>query len=347
MRVGIVNDLPIAIEAIRRAVLSRPEHSIAWVATDGAQAVARSKTDLPDAVLMDMVMPGMDGVEATRRIMRDTPCPILVVTATVEGNSGRVYEALGHGALDAVHTPEFGPRGELEGSQTLLRKLDHIALLARRERALIAEACAESPAPAADGRGIIALGASTGGPQALLTVLRALARPIAAPIVVVQHLGGEFVPGLATWLGQSAGLPVCLVAGREPLRNGTVHLAARESHLVCESASAVTLADEPADALHRPSVDVLFASLAATGSGGVAALLTGMGRDGANGLLALRRAGWWTIAQDRASSVVWGMPGEAVRIGAAVETLGVGEIGVAIGRALARRAAGTVRGGVR
>jgi two-component system response regulator WspF len=347
MRIGIVNDMPIAVEAIRRAVLARPEHSVAWVATDGGQAISRCRDDLPDVVLMDMVMPGMDGVEATRRIMRDTPCPIVVVTATVEGNSQRVYEALGHGALDAVRTPEFGLRGEIEGWQPLLRKLAHVAMLAHREPAETVDEPSPPPAPILRRPGIVAIGASTGGPQALLQVLRGFPRPCPWPIVVVQHLGAEFVPGLAAWLEQSTGISVRLVAGLEPLRDGTLYLAQREAHLVCETPTTVTVSDEPTDSLHRPSVDVLFGSLRVHDAAGVAVLLTGMGRDGADGLLGLRRAGWWTIAQDRATSVVWGMPGEAVRIGAAIETLGLDAIGPAVTAAMSRAPAGVAQRGVR
>lgn len=347
MRVAIVNDLPIAVEAIRRAVIAAPGHTIAWIATDGAQAVVRAKEDPPDVILMDMVMPGMDGVEATRRIMADAPCPIVVVTATVEGNASRVYDALGHGALDAVRTPAFGPKGDVEGAQPLLRKLAHVALLTRRESRTAGAQEQPTLAPRDAGGQVAAIGASTGGPQAALTVLRSLGRPYPAPILLVQHLGAEFVPGLAQWLADSASLPVRLVSEPEPLRPGTVYLAGREAHLVCTTPGVVGLSDEPADALHRPSVDVLFDSLLARGMRGVAALLTGMGRDGAEGLLRLRRAGWWTIAQDRPTSVVWGMPGEAVRIGAAVETIGIGMIGHAMTVAMARGPVSAGTGGAR
>ena len=336
LRVGIVNDMPIALEAIRRVVCSRQEYRVAWTATDGAQAIARCRDDRPDVILMDMIMPGMDGVEATRRIMAESACPILVVTASVEGNAGRVYEALGAGALDAVPTPVIGLRGEIGGGASLLRKLAQVALRCADERR--ESGCASAavvPARPCEGS-VIAIGASTGGPKAIATLLSGLPRPVTVPILVVQHLGSEYVTGLATWLSEASGLPATLVTGHSVLRSGTVFLAADERHLVCDTGQSVTVVEEPATALHRPSVDVLFASLRSVGLSGVAALLTGMGRDGAEGLLALRRAGWWTIAQDRESSVVWGMPGEASRLGAACELLGIGDIPRAIGRALAR-----------
>jgi two-component system, chemotaxis family, response regulator WspF len=344
MRVAIVNDLPLAIEAIRRTLQSSREHDVAWVAHDGAEAIARACADRPDAILMDMLMPGVDGVEATRRIMRDAPCPILVVTATVEGNAARVYEALGCGAIDAVHTPTLGADGRSVDGRELLRKLSQVEVLLHRERGGRTERSATPTAAPRGERRIIAIGASTGGPQALLTLLRGLAKPVPVPILIVQHLGAEFVPGLAAWLTESAGVPVRLVRGPEPMLAGHAYVAAEETHLVALDAATIGTRPEPAHAAHRPSVDELFGSLAALaagGVGGVGVLLTGMGRDGAEGLLRLRRAGWWTIAQDRGSSVVWGMPGEAVRCGAAIETLPLAEIGRSVSVALAGSGRGT------
>ena len=129
MRVAIVNDLRMALETLRRVVESAPDLEVAWTAMDGAEAVAKTAADPPDLVLMDLVMPEMDGVEATRRIMSESPCPILVVTATVEGNARKVVAALGHGAVDAVQTPTMGLKGDLDGAAPLLRE----ALQARRE----------------------------------------------------------------------------------------------------------------------------------------------------------------------------------------------------------------------
>ena len=123
MRVGIVNDLAVACEALRRVVARDPAMSVAWTARDGAEAVERARRDRPDLVLMDLIMPRMDGVEATRLIMRESPCPILVVTATVTGNAALVYEALGAGALDAVNTPTFGPGAAVAGGEELLERM--------------------------------------------------------------------------------------------------------------------------------------------------------------------------------------------------------------------------------
>ena len=129
MRVAIVNDLALACEAVRRAVVSVPGLEVAWIARDGVEAVALAERDRPDLILMDLIMPRMDGVEATRRIIAAHPCPILVVTATVQGRIDMVYEAMGHGALDAVDTPCFGAGGDLRGADALVRKIGTVAKL--------------------------------------------------------------------------------------------------------------------------------------------------------------------------------------------------------------------------
>jgi two-component system response regulator WspF len=338
MRVAIVNDLRIATETLRRVVLSRPATQVAWTAVDGADALAKCKADVPDLILMDMIMPVMDGVESTRRIMKECPCPIVVVTATVEGNASKVFDALGHGALDAVNTPKLGLGGGVEGGAELLRKIDLVEMLQRPAAPGPVRSAAPFLHPASGSSTVLAIGASTGGPQALVEVLSALPKPFTQPILVVQHVGIEFVAGLAEWLSRQAGRPVKLVTDPVVPAADTVYLGGREAHLVLDASGRVAMCDEPRGHLHKPSVDTMFDSLASSGRRGVAVLLTGMGRDGAEGLLGLHKAGWWTIAQDRETSVVWGMPGEAVRIGAADEVLPLSRIAPAISSAFLHRA---------
>lgn len=342
MRIGIVNDLRLAVESLRRAVATLPGATIAWVANDGAEAVAMCAKDLPDVVLMDMIMPVMDGVEATRRIMRATPCPILVVTATVEGNAGKVFEALGAGALDAVATPGIGADGSAVNAEPLVRKIQTIGVLARAGRA----AAVPAPPPATPTKGapaiapFVAIGVSTGGPQALATALRDMPRPLACAVVIVQHIDPTFAPGLALWLSAETRQRVEVARAGEALAPNRVFLAGTSDHLVIDTAGRVAYTEAPRSQVFRPSVDVFFDSICRSKAPpGVAALLTGMGRDGAAGLARLRAAGWHTIAQDKATSVVWGMPGAAVEMNAAVETLPIQEIGGAIGSRVARLAA--------
>ena len=202
IRIGIVNDMRLAIESLKRAVATLPGATVAWVAENGVEAVAKCAQDTPDVVLMDMIMPVMDGVEATRRIMKATPCPILVVTATVEGNASKVFEALGAGALDAVATPSIGADGSSVNSGALVSKIKAIGLLSGGSRTSVQQPVAP-PSPPASAHAIppfIAVGSSTGGPQALATVLQGLPRPLPCPLVIVQHIDPTFAPGLAEWL---------------------------------------------------------------------------------------------------------------------------------------------------
>src|SRR5207342_689397 len=167
MRIGIVNDSAIAIEALRRSIAFRPGLKIAWTAINGAEAVASAKKDTPDLVLMDLIMPGIDGVEATRQIMAQSPCAILVVTASIGAQSWRVFEAMGHGALDAVDTPELGLGEDRVAAETLLRKIETIGKLIgdKGEKRPAARPRKQAGAP------LVAIGASSGGPAALAKLL--------------------------------------------------------------------------------------------------------------------------------------------------------------------------------
>jgi chemotaxis response regulator CheB len=334
MRVGIVNDVRTAVEALRRVVTSNAAHEVAWIAFDGEQAAERCREDTPDVVLMDLIMPNVDGVEATRRIMRDSPCAILVVTASVDSNAALVFDAMGHGALDAVNTPVLAGPGVVEGGRELLTKLDTIGKLLRNARpsgdTTRSVAIRSIAAPA-----LLAIGASTGGPRAVATVLRALPPHVDATTIVVQHVDAQFATGLRDWLMHESGRPVRVIEPGAQAEGAAVLLAATNEHLVLRPNGTLAYEREPADYAYRPSVDVFFNSVAAHWRGrAVGVLLTGMGRDGAAGLLAMRRAGWTTIAQDRETSVVYGMPKAAADLGAAVHVLPLEAIAPAIAGAL-------------
>lgn len=316
MRIAIVNDMALAVEALRRALAGRAEHSVAWVACDGREAVALCERDPPDVILMDLQMPVMDGVEATRRIMARTPCAILVVTGDVGARSAQVFEAMGAGALDAVDTPSLGLSTWGDEAALLLRKLDAI------EARLRARASDARPAGGATlPHRLVAIGASAGGPTALATVLGGLPADFAAAVVIVQHVDAQFAPGMAHWLGQQCRLPVRIVRDGDRPTAGVIQLAGTNDHLLLRGDRLVYDA-EPRDEPYRPSVDVFFHSICRQWSGAaIGVLLTGMGRDGAEGLQALRARGHYTIAQDQASSAVFGMPKAAIALGAACAVL--------------------------
>jgi len=324
MRVAIANDLPLAVEVLRQAVVASG-HEVAWVARDGDEAVRKAAADRPDLLLMDLVMPGTDGAAATARIMAATPCPILVVTATVSGNYGLVTAALGAGALDAVGLPTSGA----DGSRELLAK---IAQVARKLRGT-----GDTPVPGKLGpprAALVLVGASTGGPQAIGELLTQLPATFGAAVVVVQHIAEEFTRGLADWLRPKCRLPLRLARVGDLPAAGEVLIAGRDDHLFLERDGRLNYTAKPLDTPYRPNIDVLFRS-AALGRPGVAVLLTGMGRDGADGLLTLRRAGWTTFAQSEATCAVYGMPDAAAKLGAARYVLSPAEIGQQIAAARA------------
>lgn len=329
MRIAIVNDMFMALEALRRTVAKRSDLKIAWMARDGAEAVKKCAADTPDIILMDLIMPVMNGAEATKLIMRKSPCAILVVTATVEGNMQLVFEAMGHGALDAINTPVLGTDGKLKGAKELEAKIDLIGKL-------IGKGKRRSVAPVAINRAVgddhhlpllVVIGASTGGPAALLEIFKKLPADFQAAIVVVQHVDVMFSSDLAGWLNQQSSLPIKVAeAGCRP-EKGTILIAGTNDHLTMTPERTLSYCAEPKDNFYRPSVDVFFHSVAANWPvRGTGILLTGMGRDGAEGLLALRKAGWRTIAQDKKTSVVFGMPKAAIALGAASKILPIDQI---------------------
>ncbi|MGI6416798.1 MAG: chemotaxis-specific protein-glutamate methyltransferase CheB [Thermoguttaceae bacterium] len=344
MRVAIVNDLRIATEALRRVVCSHPAHCVAWTAASGEEAVRLCEKDPPDVVLKDLLMPGMNGAEATRQIMERRPCPILVVTATVAGNYALVCEAMSHGAFDAVATPVLGDKPPAEAGAALLAKLNHVDKIRSRlegQAAPTAPAAIRLSARSTDDRPwlpLVAIGASTGGPQALRAILSKWPRDFPAAAVVAQHISADFAGSLVAWLSDGCQLAVRTASSGDRPQAGVVLVAGTDDHLVMRPDKTLVYAKEPIGNPFRPSVDVLFQSLAQHWpSPSVGVLFTGIGRDGAQGLLELRRAGWHTIAQDQRTSVVYGMPQAASQLSAAVEVLPIGEIAASIGRYLTPR----------
>jgi two-component system, chemotaxis family, response regulator WspF len=335
MRIAIVNDLSIATAALRKVVQTVPDYQVVWTAKDGAEAVARCAQDAPDLILMDLIMPVMDGVEATQQIMKQSPCGILVVTSSTEKHVDRVYEAMCHGALDAVDTPVLSASDSAQSAKALLAKITTMRKLlkpsATPSKPIATSSSVERSSFGLTAPPIIAIGASTGGPKALATVLSKLPVGLNAAIAVVQHVDAQFSDGLVSWLSQQIALPVRIAKAGEPLEVGTVIVAGTNDHLYVKSDLTLGYTPDPIDYPYRPSVDVFFKSLADHWTRrGTAVLLTGMGRDGAEGMAALRKRNWHTIAQDKASCVVYGMPKAAVELNAAVEVLSADAIATAL-----------------
>jgi two-component system response regulator WspF len=322
VKIGIVNDLPVALEALRRVLELRPDHAVIWAARDGTQAVALCRRETPDLVLMDLIMPGMDGVEATRQIMAHTPCAILVVTASVGANAARVFDAMGYGAIDAVDTPVLGCGDLQESAVPFLHKIDTLAKLVGTRRFMPSADTFNDTWIITRRERLVAIGASAGGPAALTAILSRLPKDFPAAVVIVQHVDERFAQGMADWLGRDSALPVRVAKEGDRPAAGLVLLAGTNDHLRFISPERIGYTSEPREQAYRPSVDVFFASVGEHWPGeAVGVLLTGMGRDGAKGLKTLRDKGHYTIAQDQATSTVYGMPKAAAILDAAVDIL--------------------------
>jgi two-component system response regulator WspF len=325
VRIAIVNDDALAVEALRHALMQAPAYTVAWVARDGAEAVRRCAADRPDVILMDLLMPVMDGVEATRRIMASSPCAILVVTGDVTRNTSKVFAAMGAGAIDVVSTPTLASGTRETSASALLGKIRLIGQLGFSYAPVTHQPAAADGSPAA---ALIVIGASAGGPPAVARVLRDLPVTLTAAVLVVQHVDAEFVDSMAEWFDSQCELDVRVAArGVKPVA-GCVYLAAGDVHLVVNADGRLGYQAEPLDAAYRPSADVLFSSIAKNWRGvAVGVVLSGMGRDGAVGLQELRAAGARTIAQDEATSAVYGMPRAAAELKAATDVVPLSRIG--------------------
>ena len=331
MKIGIVNDLPMAMETLRRVVTKDDRHTVVWMAEDGKRAIEKCAGQVPDLILMDLIMPVMNGVESTRRIMKLSPCPILVVTASVGGNSALVFEAMGAGALDVVATPVLNEANNA-GSQELLKKIERIGkLIGLKEKRLDAPPAqpVKNEVKPQEGPCLVVIGCSTGGPQALLEVLEVLPRDFPGSVVIVQHMDEKFTKGLADWLNNQLELEVRIMKEGERPQSGVVLIPSTNHHMIMHPNKSLGYSEEAKNNFYHPSVDVFFNSVTKYWRGRcIAVLLTGMGRDGAEGMFALHQQGHMTIAQDQKTSIVFGMPKAAIDLHAVREILPLDTIGL-------------------
>jgi two-component system, chemotaxis family, protein-glutamate methylesterase/glutaminase len=319
-RVLICEDSQTYSAGLSRLLARDPELEIAGVCTSAEAAIARLPLLKPDVVTMDLELPGMSGMDAIEQIMSVLPVPILVLSGHVEGGSQNAVAALAAGALDVL--PKDGldladPDGPAARALRQRIKLLSRVRVIRHPRGRLSKRSAPAPQRTAS---LIGVCASTGGPPALAHVLGPISPTFSIPILVVQHIAAGFVDGFAQWLDTQVQLPVQLATGGEKATRG-IWVAPEGAHLVVDASLRFELWEEPATA-HRPSADVLLTSVAqAVGRHAFAVVLTGMGKDGAEGVAAVRRAGGHAIAQDEATSAVYGMPNAAAAQGAEVVSL--------------------------
>jgi len=342
IRVLIADDSPTLRHLIRAILESDPELQVVGEAHNGEQAVALCHELRPDIITMDVRMPKMNGFQAIQQIMVESPRPILVLTSTSSDiELGISFKAIEAGALMVAGKPCGLPDTDPEAARLILqvKAMSEVKVVARRPRVQ-----KKTPAPPgnqprpgpgpAPGRPVrlIAVGASTGGPPALQAILSQLPADLSVPVVVVvQHMSPGFMKGFVRWLTGTTSLRVKLAEQGEPLQPGTVYLGPDHQHLLAAQNGHVRLSDSSPLGGHRPSATVLFESVAQHyGRAAVGVLLTGMGKDGAQGLKALYDAGAHTIVQDEATCVVFGMPKEAIALGAAAEVLPPERIGAGL-----------------
>jgi len=323
VRVLVADDSALFRELLARVVAAEPGFEVAAVAADGNAAAELARALRPDVITMDLNMPDADGYSGIARIMAETPTPILVLTANPTEAVG--FRALSLGALDILEKPQATTDLDAYGQllRSRLRLLAGVKVI-RHLRGLRERRVA--PARASGRADLVVMGASLGGPRALATVLRGLPEDFPAPIAVVQHIADGFTEGLARWLGQECRLRVREARHGDRLLPGAVVLAPTGRHLVVTEGK-VHLSDAAPVDTFKPSVTPLFLSAAEHyGARCCAAILTGMGRDGADGIKAIKDAGGVTLAQDEATSAVFGMPKAAIDLGAVDRVLPLDDI---------------------
>jgi|UPI0003677A32 chemotaxis response regulator CheB len=343
LRIGLASPSASDLRLLHRIIHGKQGNEVIWQTDNGMDVVQRVRQDPPDLLLMDLSMPLMDSVQTTRQVMAQFPCAILIVSPSLgHQTQALAFDVLHAGALDVLRHPLKGE----DCDRVLLEKIAALDsfIHATKKRVPTTANHAGAATRSSNKAGLLAIAASTGGPAALVEVLRGLGKDIPWPIVVVQHVEQRFSRGLAEWLNQQVDIPVVTarIAGR--LEAGTVYLASGHSHLVVSARQTLDYRANDEKLAFCPSADIFFDSIVQNWQGdAIGVLLTGMGRDGAQGLKAMREHGWHTVAQDEQSSKVYGMPKAAARIQAAVSILPLKNIAASLRQRMGGRKYATTR----
>lgn len=351
IRVLLVDDSPLALIVLQRLLAASPDIEVVGTATNGYEALELIPHLQPALICTDYHMPKMNGLEFTQEVMARFPRPILVVSSAVgsEADTDRVFALLQAGAVDVFPKPRGGPDADAVAAEQFVKKVKIVAGVVVWGRpakkatvppapSLVRPTPAPSlahltPPPARSLRApqIVVIGASTGGPPALQTILSQLPGNFPLPILCVQHISAGFLPGLVSWLAAHCQVKIEIARPGEVPQPGCVYFPPENTHLIIDRKGRLQASNEPPLEGHRPSVTVTFRSAAEIyGDAAIGVLLTGMGRDGGEGMQAMAQAGALTIAQDEATCVVFGMPRDAVERGAARAVLPIGDIARAL-----------------
>jgi len=327
VRVLIADDSRLVRSMLRDLLSQDPDIEVIAEAADGRQAVLKTAQLRPDLVILDIRMPVMDGLEAVMEIMADCPTPILVLSASVDPGDSSAFNAIRYGALDVLTKPGGSGHAFASIAGQLVKKIKSLAKVKVIHHFRRRPSLAIRRSPVGIRRDILAIGASTGGPPAILRLLKEIPAASGARILIVQHIAEGFATGFAEWLDRETDLRVRLAVSGDRLEPGLALVAPNGRHLQVRE-ERIFLSDAAPVNSCRPAVDVLFASLAHSplAARTAAVLLTGMGRDGAEGMAVLRKSGAHTIAQAEAGCVIFGMPKAAIDLGAAMQVLPLGEI---------------------
>jgi two-component system chemotaxis response regulator CheB len=342
IKVLVADDSQVSRMLLVQILNADPRIQVIGAVIDGQAALdfLNAGGECPDVVIMDMHMPRIDGFETTRRIMETRPLPIIICTASASPQDLAIaFRSMEAGAVACVEKPvalgvDFEPR--LRNLLQTVRLMSEVKVVRRwnRSRSALAAPPANGPTQSRPGTPsirLIGIGASTGGPPVLQTILSGLPKDFPVPLLIVQHIARGFLAGMVDWLNQTTGSRVRIAAhGVTPLP-GHAYVAPDDFHLAADARGNLTLAREAPESGLRPAVSFLFRSLAEScGANAVGVLLTGMGKDGAAELKRMKDYGAYTIAQDRDSSVVHGMPGAAIELGAATQILAADKIAGAL-----------------
>ncbi|MEN6619167.1 MAG: chemotaxis-specific protein-glutamate methyltransferase CheB [Rikenellaceae bacterium] len=339
IKVLIVEDSLVSQKLLKRILETDPDFEVVAIAENGFQAIEYAESYKPDVISMDINMPLMDGLEATRQIMSSNPLPIVIVSSNSKSQDiDFTIKELEAGALTVLYKPS-GPgdpdflkfSGKFRRTLKLMSEIkvvkknypeegfQKITQTNANSETLISNIPKKSR--------IVAIGASAGGPEALRKIFNRINPNFPLPVLIVQHIDHNFSAGFANWLNTYSTIPVKLAENGETIKKGNVYLSPGGSHLMVNPDGTISLNDELADSVHKPSIDLLFKSVGRFyGNGTIAILLSGMGRDGAVELKKLKDIGAITFAQDEKSSLVYGMPGEAVKIGGVCRIMSPDEI---------------------